>query len=226
MNYKNTPEYKGQKRELKPEFKKLLARLVIGGAIVGTAFGASQTEAAKKIFNVANEVKSGEVSPDLITIENGGSSEVHFDLDNFVQDSDNPDVMRYDNGAKAQEIVNHTLGANEKLVIKAGANFRDEPVVGDLDNNDIVTTFAKANEDITLSDIHNYSVISNPENAYKDQFMGINVSSLPQELQDEMGLGPNVQKIWIKLDVEHSEVVIETKTETTNTETVASVPVQ
>jgi|GEM_PF-2513925 len=222
MNYKDTPEYEGQHRELKPEGKKLLAKVAIFLAIIGTAFGASQTEAAKKIFNVANEVKSGEVSPDLITIENGGKSDIQFDLDNSVQDSENPDMLRYDNGAKTQEIVSYELNNNEVIHIKEGASLRGAPFVGSF-KNDITTTVATTNQDIILSGELKYSIISNPENAYEDQFMSIDISSLPQELQDELRISPDIKVLCIKLDDAHSEVLIEKIVEASNTETVSSV---
>ena len=219
MSYSEKPTYSGQKRELKPEgkellakTKKLLARVVLPLIITATAFGASQTESGKTFLGIANEVKSGEVipegetMPDLITVENGGKSDIQFDLGDFTQDE-------------------YTLNDNEVIHIKKNASLRGAPFVGSLED-DTATTVATTNEDIIISGKCKYSIISHPENAYKDQFIIIDLSSFPQKLRDELGINPDLKVLFIKLDIAHSEVLIENIAEVSNAETVASVSEQ
>jgi len=202
---------------------KKLAKTALAFLIIsGVAFTASQTEFGKKFLGTADAVHSGEITPDLVDIVNAGSSDGIFNLDDFEKDPDNPDVMTYDNGAKAQEVVKHTVEEGKTIVIKSGANLRREPAIGTA-NSHVIATMAKANQDIILTGVSEYSVISDLNDEQADPFMVIEFSSLPMELQKEMNFGPDVTEIYIKLDVDHSEVVVEDIDKATDIETAVSV---
>lgn len=137
------------------------------------------------------------MTPDLVDIVNGGSYDIKFSLDGFKQDPNNPNVLINDDGSETKEIVYHTVEDGGDLVIKKGAYLSRDPAIGTV-NSHVIATVAKANQDIILTGVSEYITISSPDSEYEDKAIGIELSSLPVELQNEMDFGPGVEWIWIE----------------------------
>ena len=166
MNYKNTPEYEGQRRELKPEGKKILGRaaIVLLATIIAGGVGVAK---GKEIGNyVENTLLYDSVDknidgPDL---ESNGIGR--------------PDILPVPINAV---ITDEELPAGKILELEKGARLRTCPVFGEDGDS---TTLAILNEPVLLFDVDSYKLCDDgkgnkfvgiPDNEAKEIFPNVKI---------------------------------------------------
>ena len=175
MNYKDTPEYEGQHRVLKPEGKRLLGRvaaILLAITFIGGGIAASKNKEVKNYFDnniFYSSVDNNIDGPDLAANGIG-----------------RPDILPVPMNAK---ITDEELDG-KILELEDGARLRTSPVFGEDGDK---TTLATLEQIVLAYDIDNYKlcVIGNG-----DVFIGISTT-------DAKRLFPNVKfedcndDIWV-----------------------------
>jgi len=139
MNYRNTPEYRGQRRELKPEGRKLLGRAAAALLLAATVVGGGVAVAKNKaIENYIDDIFYSSVDKNI----DGPKVK-----DNGIG---RPDILMVPEFA---EITDKTLPEGKIFVLENGASLRTSPVFGE---NGDKTTLAILEEPVLLFDVDSY----------------------------------------------------------------------